>query len=148
MTNPQDESVPAAPVKPIAPPVVPVPVVQEPVEPRRKFWQALFFTKDGRLDITQLLMGICCVVGLTVFVGQASGKIPVGRPDPEAWGWFAAFTAFAFGAGAVTNNASLKNKASAVVQTVTRVIGDRRAPAVPPNNSAEPNLFTDDESGD
>jgi hypothetical protein len=154
MTAPtKDESIPTVPP---AVPVVPVvPAVQEPVEPRRKLWQALFFTKDGRLDIMQLLLGTCCIVGLTVFVMQAAGRIPTGRPDGEAWGWFAAFTSFCFGAGAVTNFAALKAKGG-IINAVTQVVAERRGAAQPKaptklgmvTDPAEPNLFFDDESGD
>lgn len=144
MTERKDESIPKAPAPVVAPVVPVVPVAQEPVEPRRKLWQALFFTKDGRLDIMQLLLGTCCVVGLSVFILQAAGSIPPGRPDREAWAWFAVFTSFCFGAGAVTNAAALKSKG---INAITQIVADRRgAPraALPP--STEPNLFTDDES--
>lgn len=146
MTAPRkDESVPTVPVTPVAPVVPVVPVVQEPVEPRRKLWQALFFTKDGRLDTMQLMLGICCVVGLSVFVGQALGQIPTGRPDKEAWAWFGAFTAVALGSGAWTNGKALMGKGG-IVNAVTQVVADRRAKGRSLRPSTEPDLFTDDES--
>lgn len=148
MTEPRkDESVPTVPIAPVAPVAPVVPVAQEPVEPRRKLWQALFFTKDGRLDIMQLLLGTCCIVGLSVFILQAGGRIPTGRPDSEAWGWFAVFTSFCFGAGAVTNSAALKAKGG-IVNAVTQVVADRRVARRKPQPSTEPDLFTDDESGE
>lgn len=157
MTAPQEESVPpAVPVPPPSPPVIPVTVSPAPtdVEPRRKLWQALFFTKDGRLDVNQLILLSCCVTGLAVFVGQASGRIPTGRPDKEAWAWFGAFTAFCFGAGAYVNGKAMLSKGS-VVNSITHVLGDQRGGALRTGireaaavGSPEPDLFTDDESGE
>jgi hypothetical protein len=109
---------------PVAPP--------SPVEPRRKFWQALFFTKDGRLDLGWLILLVCCVVGLWVFVGLAMQVIPKDAIPQAAWAWFSAFTTMAFIAGAATARAALIAKSTtvgAVAQAIaaTSEIQERRA---------------------
>ncbi len=113
-------------------PVIPV----EPIEPRRKFWQALFFTKDGRLDLGWLILVTCCVVGLGAFIGLALRKIPHDAIPQAAWAWFGAYTTMAFIAGATTARAALIAKSTSVgavsqaIASVQAEIQERRAEGV------------------
>lgn len=109
------------------------------VEPRRKLWQALFFTKDGRLDLGWLLLLVAVFVFLFVFLGQALGAIPADQPSKEAWTVFGAFLAFAFIGGAARDRAALMAKAN-VVGAVAQAVASVRP-------SVEPDLFVDDERG-
>jgi hypothetical protein len=106
------------PKKPESVPVAP----QTEVEPRRKLWQALFFTKDGRLDLGWLLLAVSCLIGLGVFGGQAIGLIPTDRPSKEAWAWFGAFIVLAFIGGAARDRAALIAKGN-VIGAITQVVG-------------------------
>lgn len=116
----------------MTPPTLPM----EPVEPRRKFWQALFFTKDGRLDLGWLILLTCCVIGLWAFVGLALQKIPKDAIPQAAWAWFGAYTTMAFIAGAATARAALIAKSTAVgavsqaIASVQTEIRERRAEGV------------------
>lgn len=75
------------------------------VGPRRKLWQAMFFTKEGSLDLGWLILLTCCIVGLTVFVASSVGAIK--GPSVAGWAWFGSFTAMAFIAGAARDRAVL-----------------------------------------
>jgi hypothetical protein len=117
--------------KPKAPTVPVVQVVPSPVEPRRQLWQAMFFTKDGRLDLGWLLLAICCAVGLTVFAGQALKLIPKDAPSKEAWGWFAVFTGFAFIGGAARDRAVLIAKGNVIGNVVGALGGQSNEESKP-----------------
>ena len=109
---------------------------QTPVEPRRRFWQALFFTKEGHLDLGWLILLVCCIVGLWAFIGLGMQKIPKDAIPPAAWAWFGAFTTMAFIAGATTARAAMIAKstaAGAVAQAIASAqteIRERRTEGV------------------
>lgn len=71
----------------------------------RPLRHALFYTKDGALDLGWLILVLCCLVGLTVFVASAVGAIK--GPSVAGWAWFGSFTAMAFIAGAARDRAVL-----------------------------------------
>ncbi len=119
----------------MTPPVAPVAPVER-VEPRRNFWQALFFTKDGRLDLGWLILLACCVVGLWAFIGLGVQAIPKDAIPQAAWAWFGAFTTMAFIAGATTARAALIAKSTSVgavsqaIASAQAEIAERRAEGV------------------
>lgn len=123
----------------------------------------LLRTREGDLDFGWIILIFCCIVGMGSFVLVGFGVMQL---PTSAWAWFGSFTTMSFIAGAAVSRARLIAKADvsaaqaraidAVVETDPKAgaaLAAKPPPAVvvtgtAPVTSPEPDLFTDDESGD
>jgi len=95
----------------------------------------LFFRKDGAMDLSQFFLLVLVVWVCTVFTLNGFGLL---RYTTAAWAFLGSFTSLAFIAWAARDRAELIAKSS-----VPGEIAKGIASASP-----EPNLWTDDETGD